>query len=359
MIKEIGSIFPLDGVYSPEQELSAEKGNQDVIFYSLCREALYEIAVLCGTANKKVLIPAYTCQTVISPFIEAGWSCAFYGIQRTLRIDVPSLEGLVDRTDPALVVVHPYFGMDLNKEETAALRRIREKGVMIAVDLTQCIFSRRYLDFVDFYVGSYRKWFPIPDGAFLKVCHGSSRLETPLTENAEFVTWQSDAMYLRARYFESGDQYIKAISIRLNKMADRVAEDDIRPHRMSGFSLRLKQLQDDRDIQKRRIDNYALLYDALKPGSGFEFVCGDMAGVTTAPLYFPIYVDDRKALQRVLAEAAVYAPVLWPVEDDAVLINDDVRYIYDHLLAIPCDQRYDEEDIRRIVEIINHSFCFE
>ena len=359
MIKEIGSIFPLDGVYSPEQELSVEKGNQNVILYSLCREALYDIAVLCGTANKKVLIPAYTCQTVISPFIEAGWNCAFYGIRRTLRIDVPYLEGLVDRIEPELVVVHPFFGMDLNMEETAALRRIREKGVMIAVDLTQCIFSRQYLDFVDFYVGSYRKWFPIPDGAFLKVCHGSSRPETPVTDNEEFVTWQSDAMYLRARYFENGDPLIKAVSIRLNKAADKVAENGIHPHRMSAFSSRLKQRQDDRDIQRRRTDNYAFLYNTLKPGSGFGFACEDLVGVTTAPLYFPIFVDDRNALQRVLAEAAVYAPVLWPVEDNAVLINDDVRYIYDHLLAIPCDQRYDEEDIRRVAEVINRFFGLE
>ena len=83
-------------------------------------------------------------------------------------------------------------------------------------------------------------------------------------------------------------------------------------------------------------------------------VCKNIEEVTTAPLYFTIYVQDRPALQRVLAQEAIYAPVIWPVEDERVLIDNDVKYIYDHLLAIPCDQRYDTEDMQRIVTIINN-----
>ena len=44
----------------------------------------------------------------------------------------------------------------------------------------------------------------------------------------------------------------------------------------------------------------------------------------------------------------------WPVEDERVLIDEDVKYIYDHLLAIPCDQRYDEKDMQRAIDIINN-----
>ena len=45
--------------------------------------------------------------------------------------------------------------------------------------------------------------------------------------------------------------------------------------------------------------------------------------------------------------------MIWPVEKDRVLINDEVKFIYEHVLAIPCDQRYDEDDMQRVVEIIN------
>ena len=76
--------------------------------------------------------------------------------------------------------------------------------------------------------------------------------------------------------------------------------------------------------------------------------------MTTAPLYFTLYVEERSVLQRLLAQESIYAPVIWPVENEAVLINEEVRYIYDHILAIPCDQRYDESDMLRAVEIINN-----
>lgn len=79
-----------------------------------------------------------------------------------------------------------------------------------------------------------------------------------------------------------------------------------------------------------------------------------MVDVTTAPLYFTIYVQDRPALQRLLAQDSIYAPVIWPIEDEKVLIDEEIKYIYDHILAVPCDQRYDGDDMRRAVEIINN-----
>ena len=69
-----------------------------------------------------------------------------------------------------------------------------------------------------------------------------------------------------------------------------------------------------------------------------------------------IYVNDRSDLQRDLAERHIYAPVIWPVVYDEVLINDTIKYIYDHILAIPIDQRYDEHDMGTIVEVIKEHY---
>ena len=70
MKKEVGSIFPL-----PDGELTKAESRQSefqkgMLYYSLCREALYDIVRSFETSNKTVLIPAYTCQTVITPFEE-------------------------------------------------------------------------------------------------------------------------------------------------------------------------------------------------------------------------------------------------------------------------------------------------
>lgn len=354
MKKEIGSIFPLsdEAITMAESVHLSYSGNR--LFYSLCREALYDIAISVQTSNKTVLIPAYTCQTVITPFEEAGWKCQFFSIQKDLRINVPKLFEIVSREKPSLLVVHPYFGMDLNAEEVSALQFLKEKGIKIVVDLTQCLFSTKCYPFADFKVASYRKWMPIPDGGFLECDSDSLSILQPETENIRFTEIMTAAMFLRYQYFENGLLRIKGISIKLSKEANLVTKNDIMPHKMSSVSYSLMQMEDLEGNQKRRISNYAYLSTNIHESEKIIKVCQNLSEVTTAPLYFTIYVKNRSSLQGLLAKEAIYAPVIWPVEDLVVLIDENIRYIYDHLLAIPCDQRYDQYDMQRAVTIINN-----
>lgn len=355
MKKEIGSIFPLSNEAICEAEAMQVSFHGENKFYSLCREALFDIAMhLHADENNTVLIPAYTCQTVITPFEEVGWNCVFYSIQRDLRINISSLEELVKRYHPRAVVIHPFYGMELNTQEEDALKRIGESGIKVVLDLTQCVFSTKRYPFVSFTVGSYRKWFPIPDGGFLESIFSTEQIVQPEKENIEFIERNIAAMYLRGQYFCNGEQRTKDISIRLNKSANHLAAANIAPHRMSDISYNLFQKQNLKENQNRRLNNYAFLFRNIRESNQLMKVCKNIEEVTTAPLYFTIYVQDRPALQRVLAQEAIYAPVIWPVEDERVLIDNDVKYIYDHLLAIPCDQRYDTEDMQRIVTIINN-----
>lgn len=350
-MKEIGSIFPLYQESLGQGSSSFPSDNR--LYYSLCRETFCDIALSLSDTKKNVLIPAYTCQTVITPFVESEWTCQFYNIQRNLRIDLAHLADMVRQYQPSLLVVHPYFGMDLNEEEVDALQSISGQGVRLIIDLTQCIFSAQHLSFADYYVGSYRKWFPIPDGGYLLAKDGSPLCQ-PSEENTSFVLRQTDAMYLRGQYFLHGDAPTKAISIRLSKSADQVGESHISPHRMSALSFGLMQAEDIQVNQQRRFANFYYLFDHLRKSEKYKFVCTDKQQVTTAPLYFTLYVKERRALQLKLAEERIYAPVIWPVEDEMVLISDEIRYIYDHLLAIPIDQRYDEHDMERVVNVINN-----
>ena len=356
MMKDVGSIFPLEDIYSPSLEAPVDSAASGVVQYSLCREALYDIAVHHRGVNNTVLIPAYTCQSVITPFEEAGWTCYYYNIKKDLRIDVAYLKDLNEQVKPTMIVVHPFYGMSLNDQESEALKKISETGVVIVMDLTHCIYAEPELDFVDYYVGSYRKWFPIPDGAFLKSDRADSLFPAPQKENVEFVTREADAMYLRGQYFKTGTLPFKAISIRLSKLADHLVDNHIEPHRMSSFSSERMQRQNGQEIKLKRRENYVFLFNHLKQNHNCTFVCPDSAEVLNTPLYFPIFVEKRESLQKALAQSHVYAPILWPLENPDVLISEEIRYIYNHILAIPCDQRYGEEEMTRIVRVINE-FC--
>ena len=123
---------------------------------------------------------------------------------------------------------------------------------------------------------------------------------------------------------------------------------------MSSFSSKLLRKANLKNNQIRRFANYKYLLDNIKEKENCKMFCNNIEAITTAPLYFMLYVENRSDLQRKLAEHHIYAPVLWPVVYDEVLVNDTVKCLYDHLLAIPIDQRYDENDMQKVVDLINN-----
>lgn len=355
-MKDIGSIFPL---YDKQLEFAQKPFCLHSIYdrqvlYSLCREALYDIAFIHGKGSKKVLLPAYTCQTVIDPFQQLGWDITYYPIIKNLIIDTQALLAIADQCKPDVVLAHPYYGMDFNVVEKETLQTIKRNGSIIIVDNTQCIFSKERLPFVDYYVGSYRKWFCCPDGAFLEDCSkGNSSWPAINEENTEFVQKQTDAMFLRGEYFTNSNEIVKQISIRLNKDAVKGISGTIKPHAMASFSKAMLAMEDVEYNKSQRISNYSTLYIGLMNCDKCTLVSEDLSRITNAPLYFPIYVEDRPSLQKKLAQRHIYAPVLWPVNTKEILINTTIEYMFDHLLAIPCDQRYDEKDMEKVISVIN------
>lgn len=354
MTKDIGSIYPLSKE-NINKDIESDFSQENKLLFSLCREALYSVATLYSDTRKKVLLPAYTCDTVIAPFRQLGWDCSYFAVDKLLRINKSSFIEEVNKHKPNLVVVHPYYGMDFLDEEIALIRYAKKKGSDIIIDLTQCIYSKQYLDFVDFYVGSYRKWYPIPDGGFLfstKKNEGKFSLELE-DENIVFASTQFAAMVLRQMYFESKDEQLKTISRNLIKAADYYSEERIKPHVMSNISKNILAEVDDDFNRQRRLMNYQYLFNNISRTDNISFVCNDLSLVKSAPLYFPVYVKDRGLLQKKFIESKIYAPVLWPVEDEQVLINEDIEEIYDTILVIPIDQRYGIDDMKKIVNIIN------
>lgn len=351
-MRDIGSIFPLtEADFASEYILdnNARQGNK--MNYSLCREALYAVAKKYESTNKVVLLPAYTCSTVIDPFIQLNWTCYYYNISESLRIDTEDLISKSKSHKPAIVVVHPYHGMELNSAELRTLEIVKTYGIILLEDITQCLFTDNRPSIFDYFTGSYRKWFKVPDGGFVEA-QNIDNLSTPYEQNTVFVMKQTDSMYLRQKYFETDDEFIKQISIRLNKEAVAGIGGKIVPHRMSDFSLSIMQDENVMSLQEKRMSNYRFLFDSINDNEAVRKTCKDIKEVTTAPLYFPIYAEHRAELKKKLAVEHIYAPILWPVYNENLLINDNIKYIYSHILMLPIDQRYDIEDMIKIVKVI-------
>ena len=350
---DIGSIFPIYSLEVPESDLGSLpfEHEPNVHYFSLCREAFAAIIMTLGKKRRKVLMPAYTCQTVITPFVEMGYDCRFFNVNTELRIDVASLRTIFKDFKPDVLVVHPYYGRDLNDNELAVLHELKTEKCVFINDLTQCIFSRQRDCVFDYYVGSLRKWFPIPDGAVaFSAQHSQPFADIKALENCSFVEQALDAMFLRGLYWESGDVRVKDVSRRIDKQAVSQISVNVHPHSMSRYSYGVLSKYDAKQSALKRLENYRYLAENLETET-IKFL--DSTEVSSAPLYFPVFSRCRDVIMKKLIEHRIYAPTLWPVKTDELLVSDEVRRIFNEVLAIPCDQRYDNSDLDRVVEVLN------
>lgn len=44
--------------------------------------------------------------------------------------------------------------------------------------------------------------------------------------------------------------------------------------------------------------------------------------------------------------------VIWHKAECSPVVDEDADYVYDHILCIPVDQRYDSDDMERIVTVL-------
>ena len=352
-MKEIGSIFPLfNPIEASKSDWPASSENE--VYFSLCREGLLYIARHTENRNKTVMLPAYTCQAVIDPFIQEKWKCRFYAIGKDLRINIDSFISIYNEVTPTIVIAHPFYGRGLSQFERDLLQNAKKHGSVVVEDITQSVYLPRNEEYVDYYVGSLRKWFPAPDGGFLFSAAHRFDKTLPTEEFDAFYVPQKDAMFLRGQYFANDIDEIKQISIRLNKCAERTASENvISLHRISDCSRHILEGENHKWNQMRRIENFQFLSRHLPAKARATAVIKNPEELESSPLYFPLYAEERDFLQRRLAKEKIYAPILWPIDTEEVLIDDDVKYIYDHILLLPVDQRYDVSDMKRMLDVIS------
>ena len=67
------------------------------------------------------------------------------------------------------------------------------------------------------------------------------------------------------------------------------------------------------------------------------------------PSHFTVLAEDRDALQTFLLDQGIHTTAYWgksPLADTSRC--PQAQYIYDHVLSLPCDQRYTPDDMERI-----------
>ena len=337
-MKKIGGTFP------PEKTEPAENGYFDRVcpvngdlkfmmsgrcgsYFCLCDIGLYD-------QKKVAYVPIYTCETVLAPFVKAGYKLKFYEIDRNLHsvFDPAVLDEI------SLISLCGYYGFVNYDHEF--VKACKDRGIVILEDVTHSLLSEDGIDPLCGYVGgSFRKWMGVPCGGIAVKMNGKFNCKT-LPPHPEHLD-------LRIRTInEPGNDLFWKGEMLLRKIFDSYASDE-----SSEYTLRHADLS---EISRKRRENYSAILAGLKQDlMGIHVIFPELPD-ETVPSHFVIFADERDALQNYLSERSIHSTVYWPVSPFVDLEgHETARYIYDHILAVPCDQRYTPEDMLRISEALN------
>ncbi|MGI6157634.1 MAG: hypothetical protein ACOYH4_04085 [Saccharofermentanales bacterium] len=298
------------------------------------------------------LVPAYTCKSVLAPFLARGYRLVFYDVDACFRVAMSTWNQCIEDYDVDVLLFHPYFGFD-----TVILDEPWcHDEVKVIYDATQSWSSGWTYDFADYEVVSLRKWGPLPDGAYATKYKGRFAVNAPSGQDRELLRYVMDAYRKKARYLDHhlGDK--SAVLAAFHQVKRHIA-DGRRMHRMSDLSQHLltvwEREQRWEQIAAKRRANYRYLVEHLDweyVGDPY-FVLGD-----AVPLYLPFRVKrgTRGKWQQAFAKHDVYCPIIWPMSDPVreASIRAATRDHYEGCLCFPIDQRYGEDDMARIVHVL-------
>lgn len=309
-ITPIGGYFELELPRFPEYHAGATALNSG----RFCLEY-----VLRCRKYKKVYVPYFTCDSAVEPMRKLGIPCEFYHIDKEYRIT----DDIALNKDEALMYTN-YWGLQDGYCKLLA----GKYGTHLTLDYTQAFYSRPICGIDTFY--SCRKFFGVPDGGYLYT-----------DARADFEMDQDES---HARM----DSLVKRIDLSPEAGYDdfhRVgaAFHDMPVRRMSKFTKRMMQGIDYYAAAQRRLDNYNFLRRHL---GGRQLSYGEV------PMVFPYEAEQGQDLRRKLIAHKVFVAKYWPNVDEWAGEDATETWMANHLLPLPIDQRYGEEDMERIISII-------
>lgn len=363
MQREIGSNFWLDpNEYLTDNPIGspAQFGcyGSDFVWLSTGRSAIRFVVEAIEYNNpglKKVaLLPSFTCNTVYEPFLNKDYEVYYYPVEKDLTTTSDAILQAVKEHDASIVLFHQYFGFNtLDGQLDKLCDTLRKMGKYSIEDCTQCLYSNILRAKSDYTVGSIRKWTGTPDGGFA-VCRKGVFHSKPQVADVRLEEAKIDASYAKYHYLFDNEGE-KTTMLGLYRHAEHILDQQTRIYAISATSSKVQSNLDVEDLKRKRQGNFTFLRQSIKEPIIPLF---DIDTNLEVPLYYPIIVDDRTALQKYLVENAIYAPVVWPKDEKQPKQCEGTEFLYNHLLCIPIDQRYDEDDMSRIVEVINHFYRY-
>ncbi len=285
---------------------------------------------------RKALLPSYCCDSMIQPFRDAGIKVGFYPVrfEDGLRIDLKL------PADVNAILWCNYFGFHVPMPD---LSGFIERGGIVIEDITHSFLSdRQYHPQSQYLAASLRKWEPLICGGYCAAVKGELH-HAPLTAPSEdYIRIKTQAMELKAEYLTDPDEQKKPQYLAMFGESNRWVAENYSCRAMDRFSLEFLSHVNRNEQRRIRKRNAGVLYRGLEGKVRFLFPEEDM----DCPLFVPILLPDRDEIRAALTTNRIYCPVHWPRPVGCE------SNLYEQEISLVCDQRYDREDMERIVSVL-------
>lgn len=361
MLSEIGSNF-----WIKPEELKLNQGlttpaqfgckGSDYVWLSTGRSAtafvLDTIEKRNPNVRKVAVIPPFTCHTVIEPFLAKGYEVYTFHTGRDLMAKASDVMKEVREHDAGVVLFHRFFGVDSISDIESIMAELKDLGVVAIEDCTQNIYSAYQKSSADYFVGSIRKWCGVPDGGFA-VCKEGQFESKPGEKDCMLESSKEEASILKYEFLFEG-KGDKQVFLDKYREAEDILDNQEKYYAISDLSAAIQTHLDVEELKEKRRRNFEIIANGLAGIKGITVIFKSLAN-NEVPLYCPILCDTRSEVQPLLVRNSIFAPVVWPKADCCPMVDADAEYLYDHILCIPIDQRYDADDMMRVVDVLKNN----
>ena len=299
-------------------------------------------------------MPAWGCDSMIAPFVARGIDVRFYDIElnadnnssfesgKSVVNYITNTDGM-DDTD--IFYVTNYFGYE-NTLSVETVKRFKERGSIILYDRTHAFLMEEdpYLTLAEYSFASIRKWMGVIGGAVVDGI-GECKLKP-----CSYLACKEKAMRMKKAFIEGDETIEKQAFLNFYGEFGHHLAEDYRNYEMDDLSYALYKSEDMAVMRRKRRENAQYLHEHLK---GVRFM-GELTD-NAAPLFVPVFFESREqrdTVRKKLIDVQIYCPVHWP-KPTLIPADFEANEVYDTELSLICDQRYNTEDMQRIVTVVN------
>jgi dTDP-4-amino-4,6-dideoxygalactose transaminase len=198
---------------------------------------------------------------------------------------------------------------------------------------------------------SPRKYLGVPDGAILT--SNNKRFEfkdVALSEPPGEWWMKAFATSMLRREFDACGESNRWYEL----YQDMDATHPIGRYSMSQLSrVLLSRGFDYSNIIRQRVNNYRTLASRLAKIAIFSEIPDGVV-----PLGFPVRLKNRDEIRQALIRECVYSPIHWSIKGVVPDTFIDSHRLSNEIMTLPCDQRYDVEDMERVARLVRKEMAY-